>query len=74
MPPILTTGSGDSIPDCVADPLTIGTFVAPNPFANIDTVSPGFAGMEVSRLPSACCAATYGPPLMTKNDGDSGRA
>src|ERR1039457_1573221 len=63
---------------------TTGVVVGPKPLAYSTTVSPGLAGVvnpgyKVAgprRLPlaSACSAATYGPPLKTKNDGESGCA
>ena len=76
------TGNGDRSPDCVTDPFTSGTEVGPKPLAYSTTVSPGCAGVEAPgkraagpiRLPSTWVAMTYGPPLKTKNDGESGFA
>src|ERR1039457_4990184 len=61
-----------------------GVLVGPKPLAYSTTVSPGLGGVvnpgyKVAgprRLPlaSACSAATYGTPLKTKNDGESGCA
>jgi len=34
-------GSGDKLPVCIVDPFTTGVDVAPKPFPNRTTVSPG---------------------------------
>src|ERR1017187_4172969 len=76
---MVIAGSGDSVPDCDTDPLTTGADVVPKLFAYSTTIAPGWAGVVEpgyrvagpSKLPLACVAATYGPPLNTKNDGEN---
>src|SRR5260370_39418793 len=79
--PILTTGSGESVPPCVDNPFTTGWEVGPKPLAYSATVSPGLAGVKVepraedlvgpSSGPSACVAATRWLSPKTHNAGGS---
>lgn len=43
--PMVTVGSGESVPDCAVEPLTTGVDVGPNPLAYSTRVSPGLAGV-----------------------------